>query len=283
MKVLLCAYHEAGYRALRTLVEKRCDVLVGTHRAPEDIPSVEAYARRHGLPLIVDDRTELARAARDFRPDVLFSVYYRSRLPQQLLEIPPLGAYNFHPSLLPRHRGCFSAQWAIIEGDRETGVTCHAMTESIDAGDIVDQVDFPIASDETGISLYYKLVDIVAARFPIVLKRVADGPPNRFQQLGDATYHPRAIPFDGIIDPQWSRAMIERFIRAMYFPPFPPAVVILNGVRHHVQTLAEYDRVMTCHDVVVERRQDHDHRAKSGASSKTALPTKSTTAIQTVE
>ncbi len=244
MRVLLCGYHEAGYRALRTLVAHGHDVLVATHEAMPGVPDVADLAHMLDLPVAVDDFGDLHEQARRFQPDMLYSVYYRDILPPEILSIPRIGALNFHPSLLPRHRGCFSAPWTIIEGDRETGVTCHVMTERVDAGDVVDRELVPVASDETGMSLYYRLVDAALRSFERVLAqggRVTEG---AAPQEGSSSYHSRKIPFGGEIDPSWSRDRIERFIRALYFPPYLPATVMIAGRRYEVRTLGDFDRLV---------------------------------------
>lgn len=241
MKVLLCCYHEAGYRALRTLIAAGHDVAVATHSSPPEVPSVVALAEAMGLAVTTGDTGEALALARRFRPDTTFSVYYRDVLPRAILDIAPLGSYNFHPSLLPKHRGCWSAPWAIIDGDRETGVTCHRMIERVDAGEVIDRILFSIDRNETGISLYYKLVDCAVALVGRVMERAERGPPGGKAQEGTGSYHPREVPFGGSIDPTWPRDRIERFIRAMYFPPYPPATVMVGGVQREIRTMAEFD------------------------------------------
>ena len=82
---------------------------------------------------------ELARTVSELQPDFLFSFYYRSMLGAPLLRAARRGALNMHGSLLPRYRGRAPVNWAILQGERETGATLHYMVERADAGDIVDQ------------------------------------------------------------------------------------------------------------------------------------------------
>lgn len=241
MRVLLCGFHEAGCRALRILRERGHDVLVATHASPAHVPSLSQLARDLEVRAVEADGHEVSGLACEFMPDVTFSVYYRHRLPATLLRVAPLGSYNFHPSLLPRHRGSFSAPWAILEGDRETGVTCHYMTEELDAGDIVDQVTIPVLDGDTGRSLYFRLVDAAAALFRRVVERVEHGPLAGRPQTGTPSFHRREVPYDGIINPDWPRDYIGRFIRAFHFPPYAPAGLMINGVRHSIETIEQYD------------------------------------------
>ena len=244
MKILLCGYHEAGYRALRTLVARRHDVLVATHPTPEGIPSVGDYARSLDLPCVEGSTEEVQAAASRFKPDLVLSMYYRAILPDDILALPPRGALNFHPSLLPRHAGCFSAVWAILEGERRTGVTCHRMIGRVDAGDIIDVISIPIDDDDTGYSLYHKLVDVALILLQRVLRQLEIGQVQGVPQEGPRSYHSRGVPCDGLVDPTWSRARIDRFIRALYFPPFPPASIERQGTRFGVCSIEEYDQIV---------------------------------------
>ncbi len=102
--------------------------------------SVEALAQLHELPVVKPadpNAPELAREIAALRPDFLFSFYYRKMLPPGLLEAPARGALNMHGSLLPRYRGRVPVNWAVIQGERETGATLHYMVIKPDAGDIV--------------------------------------------------------------------------------------------------------------------------------------------------
>ena len=244
MKVLLFAYHDAGYRALRALIAKGHEVLVVTHPSPPEFPSVAALADVLGLKWTMDGVESFLALASEFRPDIMFSVYYRHILSQDILDIPRRGSFNFHPSLLPKHRGCFSAPWAIIDGDRVTGVTCHRMTEKVDAGEIIDRQDVTIAETETGLSLYDKLVNTTASLFLRVLDRAETGALKGTPQEGEGSFHRREVPFGGLIDLQWPRARIDRFIRALYFPPYHPATILVDGHRSTVRTIEQYDRLM---------------------------------------
>jgi len=242
MRILLCGYHEAGYRALRTLVARGHDVLVATHATPEEIPSVAALARSFGLPVVDGDPEQVFEGARRFTPEITFSVYYRTILPAKVLDLAPKGSFNFHPSLLPRHKGCFSAVWAILDGDETAGVTCHRMVARADAGEIVDVIALPVADNDTGMTLHYKLADAAVRLFERVLGIAECGPLTGRPQEGERSYHKRTVPYDGVINRDWPRECIERFIRALDFRPYPPACVVVDGARRPVRSLAEYDR-----------------------------------------
>ncbi len=255
MKILLCGYHEAGYRALRHLVANGYEVAVATHEAPKDLPSLVHFAAVHSLPCVCGSLSEVHALAVDFQPDIIFSVYYRSILPEETLALAPRGAFNFHPSLLPKHRGCFSAPWAIIEGDLITGVTCHRMIEQVDQGDIVAVMAVNIDKDDTGIRLFYKLIDATVYLFALVVAQASQGDFCGNPQTGEGSYHKRELPYGGVINPDWPRKRVDRFIRAMVFPPFPPAQFMLDGVAYPIRSMKEYN--------IVRRRQSRRRRGSS--------------------
>jgi len=243
MKILLCGYHESGYRALRHLVAYGHEVAVVTHESPMALPSLVHYAETQGLPCVSGALPEVHALASEFRPEIIFSVYYRSIIPNETLSLAPLGAYNFHPSLLPKHRGCFSAPWAIIDGDTITGVTCHRMNERVDQGDIVATSQVSIDDDDTGIRLFYKLIDATVSLFTSVVDQASQGEVCGYPQRGKGSYHKRELPFGGMINPAWSRDRMDRYIRAMTFPPYAPAQLVIGGDTHPIHSLAQVDRV----------------------------------------
>jgi len=180
---------------------------------------------------------EIFALAQGFAPDLIMSSSYRAKLKADVLNL-CADSINFHPSLLPRHRGCMSGFWAIFEGDSETGVTCHRMVEAFDEGRLLHQERQAITSDDTSVSIYKKLLPVTALCASNVL-RLYFGPglPLGDDQNGDSSYHFRKLPFDGLIQPEWSDDQVQRFIRAMHFPPFDGAAVFLNDERFLVESV----------------------------------------------
>jgi methionyl-tRNA formyltransferase len=146
-------------------------------------------------------REEVAAVA----PDLVILAYVTQIVPLALAEVPRLGSICFHPSLLPRHRGGSAINWAIIEGDRETGVSVFWVDAGIDTGPLLAQRPIPIGSDDTAGSLYYGR--IVAAGVELVLDSVdsiAQGnAPRLVQDERLATYEPLCRDAHARID--WSR------------------------------------------------------------------------------
>jgi len=191
-----------------------------------------------------DDDAEILALSREFAPELIVSTSYRKRLPNAVLDVCP-DRINFHPSLLPKHRGCWSGFWAIFEGDDETGVTCHRMVEAFDSGAILHQERFPILSVDTSASLYKRLLPVTAdcARHVFQLFFDSQGLPPGHEQVGAVSYHFRKLPFQGIIQPEWTDEQVKRFIRAMHFPPFDGAAMLVNGDKFFVDSLEDYCRI----------------------------------------
>lgn len=221
MDIVLAAYHDAGCGVLEH-VSRRPDVgqlAVFTHEPLAGVADVREVARR----LEVDWTTDRLTAARlPFRPDVIASVYYRHIIDGEVIRACGGRIFNAHPSLLPRHRGCSSIPWAIIEGDALTGITFHYIDEGIDTGRILLQSVLPISPDETQATLNARAAERVVELWPAALELVLAGF-HGVEQEGQVCYHKRGAPYDGEIDDTWPEDYVERFIRAMVFPPYPPA------------------------------------------------------------
>ncbi|MBW1675286.1 MAG: methionyl-tRNA formyltransferase [Deltaproteobacteria bacterium] len=166
-------------------------------------------------------------------PDLFVVVAYGRILPGSFLSIPHLGAINIHPSLLPKYRGPAPIQWAIINGEQETGVTTMWMDEGMDTGDILLSSKVPIRPDDTSGSLHRRLAEVGAQLLIETLTKLksADfvGKP---QDKSGATYAPLLKKKDGRID--WTRdaRSVDAFIRGM--TPWPGAFTFLFGKRLRV-------------------------------------------------
>jgi len=205
---------------------------------------VQGTCHALGLQLVVcdNDAAVLAELKR-FEPHLIVSVLWPRRIQDDVLGL-CADCINLHPSLLPRHRGSMTQFWAIFDGDAEAGVTCHRMVWEFDAGRILRQIAFPMAADETALSLSVKIAGAVAECFGLVLRdflQPSGLPEGESWDVKAFPYHYRRLPKNGIIDPDWPDDKIERYIRAVYFPPHPPAKVYdAYGVEHSVRSISEY-------------------------------------------
>ncbi len=234
LKVLLCGYHLIGCQVLEYLLKKEdiSDLAVFTHESPKEVPDVSVVAKKHGVLCTTKD---VSKAELPFDPDIIASVYYRNIIRRIVIEKCNGRIFNLHPSLLPRHRGCSSVPWAIIEGDTVTGVTFHYIDEGVDTGKIILQAAIQISPDETQDSLITKCMEKGIQFFPAAFDLVKHGFPG-VEQQGCPSFHKRGCPYEGHIQDDWSIDKVERFIRSMIFPPYPCATY--KGVS--VSTLDEY-------------------------------------------
>lgn len=146
---------------------------------------VKACAQAHQLPVYQPERLKDSTALEllhTLAPDLIVVAAYGRILPDELLEVPPLGCINVHSSLLPRYRGAAPIHWAILNGDTETGVTIMEMVHDLDAGDIIDQVYTQIGPDETSEDLSRRLAQMGASLLVQVVEQLAQGSAKRTPQ-----------------------------------------------------------------------------------------------------
>lgn len=163
-------------------------------------------------------------------PDVILTAAYGALLPRRILDLPRLGCFNVHPSLLPRYRGPDPIRRAIINGDERTGVTIMHMTEELDAGDIVLQEETEIRSEDTFGSLEVRLAGIGATLVMRTLRLLAtEGAPRRPQDPARVTFAPVVSREEERID--WSRpaTAIVNLVRGL--SPLPGAYTLVGGER----------------------------------------------------
>ena len=241
LRVAYFGYHNAGAGCLDFLIEAGARVpLVVTNSAyPGEAVwyrSVAETARGHGLRCLqaeAMDAAAVAAAVASARPDVVLSVAFRRMLPAAVLEMPRLGAFNLHDSLLPRYRGFTPSTWTIINGETETGVTLHALGPRPDTGPIAAQARVPIEPEDTGQALGLKLAAASQALLRSSLPRIAAGGVELTpQDENQATYFPRrgVNPDDDRIDWTLPAARISDLVRAVTHP-LPGAFTDWRGQR----------------------------------------------------
>jgi methionyl-tRNA formyltransferase len=229
------AYHNVGVQCLAVLLKHKIDVkLVVTHtdNPAEEIwfESVAKLAASHGVPAITpDDPAETIERIRALRPDFLFSFYYRHMLEPALLDLPSRGALNMHGSLLPRYRGRVPVNWAVINGETETGVTLHYMTAKPDAGNIVAQKPLPIWPDETAKDVFDRVTNAAAQVLDEALPGLVAGTaPSIPQNLAQGSYFGGRKPADGRIDWRLPAIRVHNLVRGVA-PPYPGAFTAIKG------------------------------------------------------
>lgn len=172
---------------------------------------------------------EVIEQIRQMKPDVIVVVAFGQLLPKTLLDIPPYGCINVHASLLPKYRGAAPIQWAVINGEKISGVTTMYMAEGLDTGDMILKEEVMLDEKETGGSLHDKLSVIGAALLVKTLNMLKEGTAVREKQ-DDSLKGQYAKMLDkhmGAIDFNEPAVKIERLIRGLN--PWPSAYTKLNG------------------------------------------------------
>ncbi len=240
--VVVFAYHDVGVECLDALISRGSRVIaVFTHRDnPEEkiwFRSVAQLARRHGIPVHTPDSVntpEWIARLREMRPDIVFSFYYRNMICQEILDIPRLGAFNLHGSLLPKYRGRVPINWAVLNGETETGATLHWMVKRPDAGDVVDREAVPIGPRDTAQDVFVKVTAAARRVLERSLEAIKQGrAPRRPQDESQASYFGGRKPEDGRIDWHADARRIFNLIRALTHP-YPGAFTDVEGRRFFV-------------------------------------------------
>lgn len=134
-----------------------------------------------------------------------------------------------------------------MDGDSETGVTCHHMLEKFDVGKVLHMERIPLDGKETSKSLYEALLPVTANCFEVVMRNFFERNfylPEGEPQEGESSYHFRKLPFDGVIQQEWGDVMVERFIRAMSFPPLEGAVYVQkDGTRKICDSFSDFETI----------------------------------------
>ncbi len=208
------------------------DKPVGRHQNKLQPTPVKECAQAHGIPVYQPERLRDGTALallRELDPELIVAAAYGRILPDDILALPPKGCINVHSSLLPKYRGSAPINWAILNGDRETGVTIQKMVRDLDAGDIILQRATPIGADENAAALYDRLAlmggELLTQAVAQIEAGIAACTPQDHAQATQAPMLSKALsPVD------WTRSAqaIHNQIRGLY--PWPAAATdILTG------------------------------------------------------
>ncbi len=239
MRIVFMGTPDFAAASLEKLIEKRYEI-VGVFTQP-DRPKgrgmalsacpVKALALSHGLEVFQPEslRTpEAIELMRALRPDLIVAVAYGKLLPAELLALPPLGCVNVHGSLLPRYRGSAPIQWAVLNGDRITGVSTMYLSERMDAGDVIFTQETEIGEQETSGELFDRLMVMGAELLDRTLAAIADGSaPRTPQNEADATYTKMLDKSMCPID--WSKTPREIVKWVCGLQPWPVATAEIDG------------------------------------------------------
>ena len=164
-------------------------------------PPVKIIAAAHNLPIYQPDRVrnrDFIQVLKKLRPTAIVVAAFGQLLPKSVLAIPPCGCINLHPSLLPKYRGAAPIQWALINGETETGITVMLLDEGADTGDIILQKRVKIDPQDTAATLSNRLAHLAA---PLLIRALEDAssapPPHTAQNHAEATQAPRLAEIRG--------------------------------------------------------------------------------------
>ncbi len=201
------------------------DKPVGRHQNRLQPTPVKTCALAHGIPVFqpekLKDGTVLGQLKK-LDPELIVVAAYGRILPDDILSLPPKGCINVHSSLLPRYRGSAPINWAILNGDSESGVTIMDVVHELDAGDILAQASTPIGPTETAEDLHDRLAQLGALLLTETVQKIQDGTVTRTPQDPELiTYAPMLSRALSPVD--WSRGATEIFnqLRGLY--PWPGA------------------------------------------------------------
>ncbi len=205
---------------------------------------VKAAALEHGIPVCqpktLRDGTVLKELAA-FAPDLIVVAAYGKLLPPAVLELPRLGCVNVHASLLPQYRGAAPINWAVLNGERQTGITVMYMAEQLDAGDIISSRSTSIDPNETAEELYHRLSVLGAELLGETLPAIESGTaPRTPQDDALATYAPMLSRELSPVD--WSRTAGEIHSQVRGLLPWPTATAELGGKKVKIFATEILDR-----------------------------------------
>ncbi len=238
-RIVFFGYSEVGYECLSLLLERGDNVVaLITH---EDNPNEKIWfktpavaAREKGVPVFTPESVnnpEWRERIAELKPDLILSVYYRNMIGTKILDLPPLGAWNMHGSLLPAYRGRAPINWAILHGESRIGMTLHRMVKSADAGAIIDQNGVNLTPRDTAEEAFRKVLPcarrILARQIDALLAgKVREKP----QDESKATYFGGRKPEDGRIAWTQTSRQIFNLIRAVT-DPYPGAFTDIGPAR----------------------------------------------------
>ena len=230
-KAVVFAYHDIGCAGIEALLSAGYDIAaVFTHADdPKEnnfYGSVAQLCARNGIPVHAPEDANhplwIERIAK-LNPEYIFSFYYRNLLSEPLLATARKGAFNLHGSLLPKYRGRAPANWVLVNGETETGVTLHRMVKRADAGAILAQQKVTIERTDTGLSLHAKLREAATALLRDALPQLAQGKLiETAQDDSKATYFGRRTAADGKLDWKKPAEQLFNLVRAVT-QPYPGA------------------------------------------------------------
>ena len=239
MKIVFMGTPDFAVGALEALVEAGHEVTAvvtqpdkpkGRGKEMQQTP-VKACALKHNIEVFqpVKIKTpEAVEVLRGYGADLFVVAAFGQILSKEILDMPKYGCVNIHASLLPKYRGAAPIQWAILDGEKETGVTIMQMNEGLDTGDMLTKVIVPIEDTDTGESLFDKLAEAGAKLLVETIPQIEAGTLNPEAQDDSLSTYAKMIKKEmGLVDWKKEAVVLERLVRGMN--SWPSAYTHFNG------------------------------------------------------
>lgn len=237
MKLFIFAGSRRGFAVLKKLIQEKANIagilcLVEDPHEDQYHPKVTAIAKEHHIPIFYTSDvkpSEYVNVLNKIKPDIAFAIGWRHLITKEAYEIPPKGTLIIHDSLLPKYRGFAPMNWAIINGEKKTGVTLFHIAEGVDCGPIIDQLETTIEANDTAKTVDEKIITLYEQ---IIIKNLpaleANTAKSILQDESRASYTCKRTPEDGEIHWQNTAEDIHNLIRGLTHP-FPGAYTTLKG------------------------------------------------------
>ena len=258
LRIIFMGTPDFAVASLDSLVKAGCNI-VGVITAPDkpvgrgmeiQQSAVKKYAVENNLHVLQPEKLKhpnFLESLRLLKADLQVVVAFRM-LPILVWDMPPMGTINLHGSLLPQYRGAAPINWAIINGEKETGVTTFKLKHEIDTGDILLQENFPIGENENAGDVHEKMKEIGAALLVKTVKGLADNSIKEAPQLSTINYQPSTFLHAPKIFTETCKIDFTKTIDEVYnlirgLAPYPVAFTFLNGKKLKVYKVDKVNKV----------------------------------------
>ena len=245
MKIVFMGTPDFAVPCLESLIEAKHDVVAVFTQPDKPVgrkqiltpPEVKVCAQKHNIPVYQPEKIKGSNAVEiltELAPDVIIVVAYGKILPKEILEIAPYGCINVHASILPLYRGAAPIQWAVLNGDRETGVSIMQMDEGLDTGDVFYVEKTEIGENETSAELFDRLSAIGASALVKTLNMIKDGTAVATKQANKKCQYASMIN-KSMCNIDWNNSAdkIHNQVRGLQTWPVATTTVNTKGLKIH--------------------------------------------------
>lgn len=250
MKIVFMGTPDFAVPSLKKLVENKYEIAAVFTQPDKKVgrkqvltpPEVKKTALEYDIPVYQPQTLKSGEAEeiiKGINPDIIIVIAYGKILPKQILNIPKYGCINVHASLLPKYRGAAPIQWAVLNGDKKTGVCIMQMDEGLDTGDVLNIVETEIGINETSAELFDRLSEIGASALIDTLKDIESGNITPIKQMGDSCY--ASMIDKSLSEIDWNKDAFEIHNKIRGLQTWPCAQTKINGkeVKIHKSVLTD--------------------------------------------